>query len=120
MKKIIITSISCLLSLLAIFAQTKTAKEQKIALLSDVSLVASWGDSIKVDSLYAFQLVGHKGKISNIKIKLAYGSLQQTSENNYKLKINPNDKTMDLSFTKLDPISKENKVLKQIVLPAKK
>lgn len=121
MKKLILLALATFFSISMLIAQAKKPiQAQKIALLPDVFLMATWGDSIKIDSLYTFQLTGHTGKIANIKVKLAYGELQQTANNNYKVKINKNDKTLDLSFTKLDPISKEQKVLKQIVLPAKK
>lgn len=120
MKRIILVSLVCMFASASFAQAKKPVVPQKIALLPDVFLLATWCDSIKVDSLYSFQLIGHTGKIANIKVKLAYGSIQQTANSNYKIKLNSNDKTMDLSFTKLDPISKENKVLKQIVLPAKK
>ena len=96
------------------------AQSQKIQLLPDVTLITSWTDSVKTDSLYSFQLTGHTGKIANIKVTLAYGTLDKMLDAKYRVKINSNDKTMDLSFTKLDPITKEVKVLKHLVIPAKK
>lgn len=99
---------------------TKTTTPQKIVILPDVFLMASWGDSVKVDSLYAFQLTGHTGKIANMKVVVAYGTVQQTSNNNYKVKINPNDKTLDITISKLDPMTKETKVIKHLIIPAKK
>ena len=120
MKKLFFVFVVFVMSL-SLLAQTKKpAQTQKIALMSDVFLMATWGDFITVDSLYSFQLTGHTGKIANMKVSLAKGTLDRLADNKYRVKINPSDNELDLTITKTDPITKENKVLKHLVVPAKK
>lgn len=120
MKKLVLVCCAVLFSLSLVAETKKTVQLQKIPLLSDVFLVATWGDSINADSFYSFQLTGHTGKIANMKVALAQGTLDRTADNNYRVKIDPEDKEMQLTITKLDPITKQSKVLKQIIVPVKK
>lgn len=55
-----------------------------------------------------------------MKLKLTYGELQQLKDDNYRAKINANDKTMEISISKLDPMTKQTTVIKKIIVPAKK
>jgi len=121
MKKILIIISFALVGIGLTFGQTKAfVQPPRISLLSDVSIVPSWTDSVKTDTLYSFQLVGHAGKIANIKVTIVSGTLEKMMDAKYRVKINSNDKAMDLTFTKLDPMTKENTVLKHIVIPAKR
>lgn len=121
MKKLILFVVSAFLLISFANAQIKKAAQpQKINIMAGVDMIANWQDSVKVDSFYTFQLVGHKGKISNMKIKLALGELQQLQDNNYKAKINSSSKTMEINISKLDPMTNQHKVIKQIIVPAKK
>ncbi|MDR3705888.1 MAG: hypothetical protein P4L28_08305 [Paludibacteraceae bacterium] len=120
MKKLIFVFVAFMLSVSLLAQIKKPAQTQKIALMSDVFLMATWGDFITVDSLYSFQLTGHAGKIANMKVSLAKGTLDRLADDKYRVKINADNTEMDLTITKTDPIAKENKVLKHLVVPAKK
>ncbi|MBN1462364.1 MAG: hypothetical protein JW922_01635 [Paludibacteraceae bacterium] len=99
------------------FSQSKL---QKINLMADVYIEANWTDSVKVATYYDFQLLGNKGKINNMKVKLKMGALEQLKDNKYRVMLSATDKALELTITKFDPMSKEDKLLKEIKVPVKK
>jgi hypothetical protein len=99
------------------FSQNKV---QKIILMTDVYIEANWTDSVLTNTFYDFQLLGNKGKIQNMKVKLKWGEMQMLKDNKYRVKLGPSDKNIEISITKFDPMTKEDKVLKTILVPVKK
>ena len=95
-------------------------QQKKIEIMPGVFMQTNWGDSIKTDTYYDFQLIGNKGRIANVKVKLKYGILEQLKDNNYRVKLNPNDEILEIIFNKYDPMSKQKQELKRINVPVKK
>jgi hypothetical protein len=84
-----------------------------------VYIQANWGDSY-LKYYYDFQLLGNKGKINNMKVKLKMGALEQLKDNKYRVMLSSSYKAFELTITKFDPMSKEDKLLIEIKVPVKK
>ncbi len=55
-----------------------------------------------------------------MKVKLKMGALEQLKDNKYRVMLSSSYKAFELTITKFDPMSKEDKLLIEIKVPVKK